>query len=80
MASIEEKNAVAQEKYGADFEELSGKERQSVAGTIGGNKRKEQMAEATGGDVHEAYSQMGQKGGSTTKAETEGGKEEGGSE
>lgn len=31
---------VAQEKYGKDFEELSGKERQSVGGTIGGNIRK----------------------------------------
>jgi hypothetical protein len=38
----------------------------SVGGTIGGRRggeaRKKQMAEEHGGDVHEAYSQMGQTG------------------
>ncbi|KAG2443010.1 hypothetical protein HYH02_009426 [Chlamydomonas schloesseri] len=52
MASMETKNEVAQEKYGKDFEELSGKERQSVGGTIGGNIRKE-----AGTD----YSEMGKE-------------------
>ncbi len=37
---------VAQEKYGKDFQELEGRERQSVGGTVGGSKggeaRKEQ--------------------------------------
>ena len=35
---------MAQEKYGAGFEELSGKERQSVAGTVGGEIRRDQVS------------------------------------
>ncbi|KAG2442929.1 hypothetical protein HXX76_003005 [Chlamydomonas incerta] len=54
MASMETKNEVAQEKYGKDFEELSGKERQSVGGTIGGTIRKEEGTD---------YSEMGKEGG-----------------
>ncbi len=34
---------IAQEKYGQDFNELPGRERQSVAGQIGGERRKEQV-------------------------------------
>lgn len=35
----------------------------SVGGVIGGQTRKQQMAEEHGGDVHEAYAEMGQQGG-----------------
>jgi hypothetical protein len=37
------KEQVAQEKFGKEFSELEGKERQSVGGTVGGNIRKEQV-------------------------------------
>ena len=43
--------------------ENAGRERQSVAGTVGGEIRREQMAEATGGDASKAYAEMGSKGG-----------------
>ncbi|KAI8471820.1 MAG: hypothetical protein J3K34DRAFT_415837 [Monoraphidium minutum] len=59
----ERKEEVAQEKYGASFSELSGKERQSAAGTVGGEIRKEQMSAEHGGDTHEAYAEMGKTGG-----------------
>lgn len=57
---------IAQEKFDKSFEELDSDEKMSVGGTIGGRRggeaRKKQMAEEHGGDVHEAYSQMGQTG------------------
>ena len=31
------------QKYGKDFEQLDGKERQSVGGTVGGSRRAEQV-------------------------------------
>ncbi|KIZ05130.1 hypothetical protein MNEG_2824 [Monoraphidium neglectum] len=65
------KQEVAQEKYNANFEELSGKERQSVGGTVGGEMRREQMGEGKGGDVHAAYAEMGSKGGQATGGDTQ---------
>ncbi|KAL6749933.1 hypothetical protein V8C86DRAFT_3144413 [Haematococcus lacustris] len=56
----ETKDQVAQEKFGKSFDELETNEQKSVGGTFGGNKRKEQMTEATGGDTHKAYSEMSQ--------------------
>eukprot|EP00878_Enallax_costatus_P011393 GHUV01011896.1.p2 GENE.GHUV01011896.1~~GHUV01011896.1.p2 ORF type:complete len:100 (+),score=35.51 GHUV01011896.1:93-392(+) len=60
------RNEIAQEKYGKNFEELDSDEKMSVGGTIGGQRggeaRKKQMAEEHGGDVHAAYSEMGQTG------------------
>lgn len=41
------------ETAGKRFDELSGKQRQSVAGHIGGEHRKQHMAEAEGGDTHQ---------------------------
>ncbi|KAJ9527311.1 hypothetical protein QJQ45_025546, partial [Haematococcus lacustris] len=55
------KNEIAQEKFGKSFEECDAHERQVVGGVYGGNKRKEQMTEATGGDTHKAYSEMSQQ-------------------
>lgn len=50
----------------AAFDELDSDEKMSVGGTIGGRRggeaRKKQMAEEHGGDVHAAYSEMGQSG------------------
>lgn len=45
----------------------SGRERQSVGGTKGGQARKEQMASEHGGDVSAAYAEMGSQGGGARK-------------
>ncbi|KAK9808661.1 hypothetical protein WJX72_001507 [[Myrmecia] bisecta] len=64
MSSTDDrKEQVAQEKFGASFEDLSGKDRQSVGGTVGGQKRAE-------GAGHEGMAEMGKKGGAVTKADT----------
>lgn len=71
MSDIQnEKEQVAQEKFGKSFDELEGRERQSVGGTVGGSHRKEQMAEEHGGDASKGYAEMGQKGGSVTNEDT----------
>jgi hypothetical protein len=48
------------------FDECEPTERQSVGGTLGGETRKEQMAQEHGGGeegVHKAYAEMGASGG-----------------
>jgi hypothetical protein len=64
MSSTDQaKNDVAQEKYGKDFDELDGKQRQSAAGTVGGRQRADQAGS-------EGMAEMGKKGGSVTKEDT----------
>jgi len=62
----DEKDRIARERFGRPYDELSTNEKRSVAGTIGGEHRKERMSEAKGGDTHAAYSELGQKGGRAT--------------
>eukprot|EP00877_Chromochloris_zofingiensis_P003420 jgi/Chrzof1/13079/Cz07g19020.t1 len=53
------KEQIAQEKFGKSFDDLEGRERQSVGGTKGGQARKEQLASEHGGDASAGYSDMG---------------------
>lgn len=54
--SPQELNRIAHEKYGKDYDSLDTHEKRSVAGTIGGEMRRDQLG-------HEGYSEMGHKGG-----------------
>jgi len=64
MSSVDErKEAVAQDKFNQSFEDLSGKDRQSVGGTVGGQMRAE-------GAGHDGMAEMGKKGGAVTKDDT----------
>lgn len=67
----EELDKIAQEKFSKDFDSCTPEERLSVGGTLGGERRKEQMSSEKGGDVSAAYSELGKK------AHEEGGKQEG---
>eukprot|EP00877_Chromochloris_zofingiensis_P013179 jgi/Chrzof1/8114/UNPLg00159.t1 len=62
MADQDEKERLAREMYGRSYEELDTNEKRSVAGKIGGEHRKQQMAQEAG-DVHQAYSELGKEGG-----------------
>jgi general stress protein YciG len=57
----DEKERIAQEKYGKSYEELDGRQRQSVAGTVGGLHRREELG-------REGYSELGHKGGQARRA------------
>jgi hypothetical protein len=65
----EQLNKIAQEKLGKSFDECTPEERLSVGGTLGGERRKEEMAEAAGGDASKAYAEMGAKGGAARAEE-----------
>ncbi|WIA13314.1 hypothetical protein OEZ86_006586 [Tetradesmus obliquus] len=69
--SQDQKEQIAQDRYGKGYEELGTNEKKAVGGVkggqIGGEARKEQMANEHGGDVHAAYAEMGSKGGETRK-------------
>lgn len=67
--SENQKEEIAQEKYGKSYEELGTNEKKAVGGVKGGEARKQQMADEAGGDVHAAYSEMGSKGGRSSNDE-----------
>jgi hypothetical protein len=62
MTTKENLEKVAQEKFDTSYEELDTHDKLSVAGTIGGNIRKEGMS-------HEDYQEMGRKGGETRRSQ-----------
>lgn len=75
-AHAQRRDEIAQEMFKKSFEQCDPHERIQVGGTLGGETRKEQMAEQEGGDAAAAYSAMGKKGGEARKeqmAEEKGG-------
>lgn len=61
------RDEIAQETFGKKFEECDPMERVAVGGTLGGEKRKEDLTAAAGDDTHAAYAEMGKQGGEARK-------------